>query len=221
MAWVGAKRPWREKEGETMSKRRLAILAATVGLAIGGGAAVAAMPGSKVYPDGDGIFHACVKGGGAGPATGDVYLVDHEAGEDCKTQGPHPEQHVHWSQAGPQGETGPTGPAGPTGPMGQQGEKGDTGDDGADGVSGWVQVQGYLIVPSGPNHEYSVLAVCPPGKRVLGGGYGLGLGSHEGANEVQASVPLFTGDAWRVIVTQDEDETFSVTAYAVCADVSP
>ena len=72
---------------ETMSKRRFGILVGTVAVALGAGAAVAAIPASSVFPDADGVFHACVRGG-VPPATGVFYLVDHAAGQDCKTGGP-------------------------------------------------------------------------------------------------------------------------------------
>jgi hypothetical protein len=205
-----------------MSKRRLAILAGAVGLAIGGGATVAAMPGAEgVYPAADGVFHACVKGGVPDPATGVFYLVDHAAGQHCKAKGPNPEQHVHWSQTGPQGEVGLQGPPGPAGPPGPQGENGQRGNDGTNGVSGWERVQNDTFVPSGSNQPYSVSAVCPPGKRVLGGGYS--VGNNEASDEVLFNGPLSisSGNTWLVIAQQDEDRSFTLAAYAICANVGP
>lgn len=195
-----------------MSRRRLGILAAVIGVAVGAGAAVAAMPGSSAYPDADGVFHACVRGG-VPPATGVFYLVDHEADQTCKTG----EQHLHWGQTGPQGATGPQGPPGPPGPPGEKGEKGDAG---ATGVSAWERVQDDVFVPNGPNQLHSVSAVCPVGKRVLGGGYS--VSRNDASDEIVFNGPLniSSGSTWLVIAQQDEDVSFTLEAYAICAVVS-
>jgi hypothetical protein len=194
------------------------LLAVVAGVAMGAGAALAAMPGSSAYPDANGVFHACVRGG-VPSATGVFYLVDHEADQSCKTG----EQHVHWGQTGPQGATGPQGPPGshgPAGPQGPPGEKGEKGDAGANGVSAWERVQNDVFVLNGPNQLYSVSAVCPLGKRVLGGGYS--VSRNDASDEIVYNGPLniSSGSTWLVIAQQDEDVSFTLVAYAICAVVS-
>lgn len=113
-----------------MNKRRLAVLVGAVGVAVGAGGALAIPGASPVYPDAAGVFHGCAK------SSGDVYLVDHASDQECRTQGSEPEQHVHWSQTGPQG------------PQGEKGDKGDTGNPGPAGPAGPTG-------PPGPSAAYA------------------------------------------------------------------
>ncbi|NJK44640.1 MAG: collagen-like protein [Pleurocapsa sp. SU_196_0] len=87
---------------------------------------------------------------------------------------------------GPQGDTGAQGDAGPQGLKGDQGDpgvqgpkgdKGDTGPQGTQGDAGAAGVSGYQRVVNtiqGPalaaGAESVFLAICPAGKRVVGGG---------------------------------------------------
>lgn len=141
-----------------MNKRRLAILAGAVGVAVGAGAAFAIPGGGPVYPDAAGVFHGCVKG------AGDVYLVDHAAGQACKTQGSQPERHVHWSQTGPQGSQGPQGP------QGEKGDQGDKGDTGEPGPSAAYANYGPGTIAIGDGETKTVASVTvPAGSYVLSG----------------------------------------------------
>jgi len=96
----------------------------------------------------------------------------------CRT----PETFVEWNVVGPQGETGAmgeTGPAGPTGPTGSegpqgpqgaQGEMGPVGPAGASGpLAGWELVTRAVTLPNG--FGFGLTAICPEGKRPVGGGW--------------------------------------------------
>jgi len=60
----------------------LALLAVSAGIAY------------ATIPDASSQYHACVL-----TAVGQVRIIDHDAGDNCKEN----EQHVHWSQSGPEG----------------------------------------------------------------------------------------------------------------------
>ncbi|MGH7563339.1 MAG: hypothetical protein ACREK5_02820 [Gemmatimonadota bacterium] len=129
--------------------------------------------------------------------SGVLYLIQ-EQGLKMECKDDHVQ--VDWSVTGPQGPQGDTGPQGPQGPQGLQGPQGDP------GVSGYQRV-----TDTGTGQA---LAVCPTGKRVLGGGHTPVL--------VFASFPTIdssTGnDAWQVVA---QDGTQAVSAVAICATVGP
>src|SRR5207253_647197 len=83
---------------------------------------------------------------------GGLLRVIDSPGQSCTSR----ETALTWNQAGPAGPAGPQGPAGPAGPAG--------------GVSNYVVAttnSGFIAAGSGQ----SVVANCPPGKHVLGGGW--------------------------------------------------
>jgi hypothetical protein len=143
---------------------------------------------------------------------------------------------------GSQGPPGPAGPTGPTGPQGPIGLTGATGATGAPGASGPIGPAGPIgpTGPQGPSgglagHEViqetsafdgsnakTVEAICPSGKVVTGGGYGLvGLVVASGGVVVTASEPVTnTNDRWRVVarnVGPNPGENWSLGVYANCA----
>ncbi len=67
---------------------------------------------------------------------------------------------------------GPRGPMGPMGPMGPLGATGPAGPQGIPGVSGYEIVSG-LPTTCGPTGQCTGQAICPVGKRAVGGGYAL------------------------------------------------
>jgi hypothetical protein len=137
---------------------------------------------------------------------------------------------VHWSTAGVPGPTGATGPAGATGP---------TGPTGATGASG--PVAGYEVVRDG-DHDTIVqpvpvvvhYAMCPAGKKVVGGG---GSGEYitgfppsvvDGLADVIQSYPgqdphMF----WEVWFGRQDGLDFATgdqlhwNVYAICANTTP
>jgi hypothetical protein len=125
-------------------------------------------------PDASGVIHACYR------SNGSLRLVDKST---CAAN----ETALIWNQNGPPGVVGPEGapgpqglavpqgPAGLPGVAGPQGISGRQGAQGSSGPSGLAGVSGYEIVDTHgtlpPNGSTSVVATCPAGKRVLGGGY--------------------------------------------------
>jgi len=100
-----------------------------------------------------------------------------------------------------------------------KGDKGDKGDAGAPGLSGVQIVTAQKNVVNKTSDELS--ATCPAGKRVIGGG-----GRTNSIVVVGGFGPLLylsvpngtTG--WRVGMAAAPAESWTMTAYAVCASVS-
>jgi hypothetical protein len=88
--------------------------------------AVAAGVAYAAIPSANGMISAC-----KGPS-GQIQLIDKEAGESCVGQ----QQLVEWNQQGPQGPAGPAGPAGPS--------------------NGYVETAPSVVLPANP--EYPALA---------------------------------------------------------------
>ena len=129
---------------------------------------------------------------------------------------------------GPKGDPGLRGPTGDSGLKGQQGDKGlpgfkgqpgaqgakgDKGDTGPSGLSGYERVTG-VWAPIAVDGEVTVFAICPNGKRALGGG-----------TETSPSLDLdviysgsFADSSWAVRVAQDGNfGPGNVRVWAVCA----
>ena len=114
---------------------------------------------------------------------------------------------------------GAIGPAGPAGPKGDKGDKGDAGPQGLPGVSGRE-----VVLNSSANNSTTsraVLAKCPAGKSVIGGG---GL-----VNSLAPGGPALAGsrsegtDGWYAFAVETGvyAGNWQLTAYAVCAKVTP
>ena len=149
--------------------RRLAAVAfGLVLMLVGGGAALATIP------DG-GTINACYAKG-----TGAVRVIDPSSAQ-CKGS----ESPLSWNQTPPQGPKGAAGPQGPKGAQGDQGPQGVKGLAGDAGSAGPAGRQGPQGPPGSPGYvkvsteSYDVawgehrelIATCPPGKKVTGGGY--------------------------------------------------
>ena len=114
---------------------------------------------------------------------------------------------------GAKGLQGDKGSPGFKGQPGVQGAKGDKGDPGTSGLSGYERVTGSWA-PIAVGGEVTVFAVCPNGKRALGGG-------------TETSPPLdldiiysgsFADSSWAVRVAQDGNfGPGNVRVWAVCA----
>jgi len=121
---------------------------------------------------------------------------------------------------GPIGPIGATGPIGPIGPIGPTGAVGPVGATGAAGLIGWERVVGA----SSPDNESdkSVTASCPEGKQIVSGGYAT-LNVSDVAKIIITSSYPSSDTTWIAsgkLRTQDNmvDESFSLQAYAICAD---
>jgi hypothetical protein len=118
--------------------------------------------------------------------------------------------------AGPKGDTGATGPAGPkgdtgvTGPAGPKGDTGVTGPEGPAGVSGYQRVRRTYILPGDSDGVY--LCKCPPGKKVLGGGFAL-----TAFNMTVLRNSPGDDDTWGIRVRNPNFYPVHITVYAVCA----
>lgn len=128
-------------------------------------------------------------------------------------QGPKGDQGAQ----GVQGLPGVAGAAGPAGPQGPKGDKGDTGPAGPQGPPGPSGLSGYEIVSASfdaPGFSTSGKdAVCPSGKKVLGGGV------WTSKSNIIRSAP-FGSSAWAGVVSNPFiDGDLGVTVYAICASV--
>jgi hypothetical protein len=152
-------------------RKRLVLAALGVAAAlVGGGVALATIPGSG------GVITGCYA-----KATGTLRVIDTSSAQ-CKAG----ESALTWNQAGPQGpkgDAGPQGPKGDTGPQGPQGPKGDVGPlglqgpPGPQGPQGPISSPGYVEAFYRTGYEGSPItwvegtATCPAGKRVVSGGF--------------------------------------------------
>ncbi len=98
-------------------------------------------------------------------------------------------------------------PAGPKGDPGPQGPKGDPA-----GVSGYEIVTNVDTLP--PGSGLHVVATCPAGKKVLGGGYSSGENL-----ATERSIPTNNGTAWDIFVNDTDNVGQGVAVIAICANV--
>ncbi len=116
---------------------------------------------------------------------------------------------------------GPQGPAGSQGPAGPQGPKGDKGDPGSPGLS---NVQ--FVIKGSANDSTSpkiVDAVCPAGKKAIGGGHQLG-GTGDDNVIAHYSWPWDDLGKWRAYAkwpTGVFPSNWQLVVHAVCATVAP
>ncbi|MDH5333777.1 MAG: hypothetical protein OEW65_07840 [Thermoleophilia bacterium] len=116
---------------------------------------------------------------------------------------------------------GSAGAQGPQGPPGPQGEKGPKGDAGAPGLSGAQYVMN--ATSNAWSSQKIVDAVCPAGKKVVGGGFTTD-GTGEKYAKVTYSAPWQDLTYWRVIARWQDGvfpQGWQLVAYAVCASVTP
>jgi hypothetical protein len=119
---------------------------------------------------------------------------------------------------GPPGSPGPPGPQGATGPPGPVGPPGTSGYEIVEKTSDWY--------PTGPEDEQlEVIARCPDGKRVTGGGSW--LKNPGGAADIKRSMATDDGRGWVVFaLASSNDPTgqrrlhYTLTAQAVCVTTS-
>ena len=200
-------------------------------LLVGGGAALATIPGSGgvisgCYPKSGGPLRV-IDASSATCASGELPLNWNQTGP----QGPKGAQGPQGLQ-GPKGDTGAAGPPGPTGPAGQPGPKGDPGPQGSKGDTGPAGPQGppgprgtpdfelivgdeYDLLPFEP---YEAFVGCPRGKKPVGGGF-----DNFNTGNITESYPLVKQfsdnhfeDGWAVEV-QGGVFGGNVQPYVICA----
>ncbi len=169
------------------------------------------------------------------PGSGAMYLIKTtDPTETCKSASHIPFQ---WQATGPAGEPGPQGPAGTVGPQGPMGPIGPAGPAGPQGPTGPAGLQG----PTGPqgaagpggfsgvekidadiwnawaDTDGTVVAQCPAGKKVLGGGFTF----HPIIGRVAESRPSADRTAWVVHYTHLGASQGWLGAWALCANWVP
>ena len=174
-------------------------------------------------PDDPPVIYACYV-----PGSGSLYRIKAtDATETCKSPN-HVE--LHWNVVGPQGPQGPQGPVGPVGlagpqgsqgPLGAAGPAGTAGPSGAQGPTGPAGISGYEVVTVQVEHPFEsfdeiVVAHCPAGKKVIGGGYKL----DPMVGRVQRNNPDSGNDGWYLWIDNLALNTPTVAAYAICANVA-
>ena len=87
------------------------------------------------------------------------------------------------------------------------------------GITGLVRVQAQSAEENNFVATKEVDAVCPSGKKVLGGGYGYLFGGDTVTPRLNG--PLLDLSAWRVSGTNTEGTSWRLTAFAICADAAP
>jgi hypothetical protein len=195
-----------------LSRRAVVLALAAFGTLAAVGVGYAAIPG------GDGVIHGCYQKPGLLANEGALRVIDTDKGQACRSN----ELAVDWNQKGAKGDPGPQGPKGDPGPQGPKGDqgiqgepgpKGDTGPQGPAGEAG--AIRGYEIVQATSEPGAGlVIAHCPPGKKVLGGG------GSAGADVIQGSAPVDDGTAWIVVKTAvNPPIRGSMAAWAICAEV--
>jgi hypothetical protein len=133
---------------------------------------------------------------------------------------------------GPKGDKGDPGPEGPIGlpgakgdkgdpgPSGVSGDKGDPGPQGTEGPAGPSGISGYEIVsvtePVPQLQSKLITALCPPGKKALGGGFDTGS-QDSGMNPYQAQVGQFGYSVG--VFNGSIIQAWPLTVRAICANV--
>ena len=107
-------------------------------------------------------------------------------------------------------------PAGPPGPQGPPGPRGAPGPKGSPGVSGLQRID--AATSSSSSNSKAVVATCPSGKRVVGGGAQV---TGSGANKVSINqnFPDSSGDRWNANAVEvvATGASWQLQSYALCA----
>ena len=136
-------------------------------------------------PDSNGVVHACYKNNGA------IRVVNSAA--NCKAN----ETALTWNQTGPQGVPGPAGATGPS------------------GLSGYEVINNIQNGALQVGGNVDLVATCPTGKKVLGGGYVVPSVS----DTAPLSRPEPGNTAWRVSF-HSNGGSGAVSVYVICAFVN-
>lgn len=127
---------------------------------------------------------------------------------------------------GPAGAPGPTGPRGATGPEGPAGERGGEGPAGVSGFQVVSESESFSTAEGSTTFAY-VVAHCPAGKELIGGG---ATESNE-SGQLTFSGPIYEESESRIYneqwyigyivpATYATNGTLTVTALAYCADIN-
>jgi hypothetical protein len=189
---------WRERLfGALKGKRSLRVLGPLLGVVVLA-ALLATTVSASTTPT---TYYACVN-----MKTGSIYMIN--AGDTCKA-GYTP---ISWNQVGPQG---PQGPAGPTGQTGLQGPAGPT------QTPRMTTAIGEAITLSPPTIGSSVgvvVASCPLGTVVTGGGFFVDGSSTNSSwlilDSYPDTSPIF--NTWIVNAQNTGPDNVTINAFAAC-----
>jgi hypothetical protein len=115
---------------------------------------------------------------------------------------------------------GAPGPSGPQGAKGDKGDKGEKGDAGSPGISGLVKVDAASATDS--VNVKGVVATCPAGKKLVGGG-GYVSQAATGGPVLATSRPSADLTQWSAVAVETSASWtlgWRVEAYALCATVA-
>jgi hypothetical protein len=191
------------------NRRVVALAVGLVAVLVGGGVALATIPGSG------GVISGCYA-----KSTGSLRVVDASTAQ-CKGG----EVPLTWNQTGPQGLKGDTGVQGTKGDQGAQGPQGVKGDTGPIGLTGPTGPQGPRgpITPPAYEEAYGVpgfawwlenktiTATCPNGKTAVSGLYS------QDNTEILDSEPTPDLKGWTVTF-QGKAPAGSIMLSAMCAN---
>ena len=119
---------------------------------------------------------------------------------------------------GPTGPAGTPGAAGASGPVGPVGPSGPPGPTGAAGVLGLEYTQtNYTVIGNTTTGVVAVEAMCPAGKRVLGGGHYMDPAASSPQVSVVMSRPNGTATGWLVHFYSQQYGSWVLISYAICA----
>ena len=194
--------------GRRLGRRTRLVLGAVALCATAGGAVAATAAVTDPYADSQGRYQSCVATRG-----GAMRMV--APGASCKSG----EVKVRWNVKGPQGPVGPVGAQGEQGPQGVPGQRGPAGETGPQGPQGPQGVPGlsglqrvHVVKDLAAATSDAVSAVCPEGKRVVGGGF-------SSANvDVVTSTAASDLSGW-VVGGRSGSMNGYLSAYAICAQV--
>jgi hypothetical protein len=114
----------------------------------------------------------------------------------------------------PAGSQGPAGEQGAAGPAGPKGDKGDPGATGASGVSGYEVVLSSKVVNNVSLADHT--AVCPAGKKALGGGATSNALSALNGPFLALSRPLPDGSGWQAVSARTVAGSWQHIVFVVC-----
>ena len=115
------------------------------------------------------------------------------------------------------GKDGTNGTNGIDGAPGEKGDKGDTGATGPAGISAWEIVSATSSNDS--TSPKTITMSCTGSKKLLGGGASISL--TDGEVMLLYSYPSAAGHVWNAKADESEStsEKWTITAYAICANV--
>ena len=176
--------------------KRFWVVGALIGTLLAGGStiALAAIPDSD-----DGEIHSCRNN-----ITGNLRVIDQEAGQNC-TAG---QTELTWNQTGPQG---------PQGPQGEQGEQGAPGETGSLETIRVINGAGQTPAPFISDEFFTgyrlhLVALCPQGFVVTGGGYTTGGSSAKIDTGIRFNQPIDSKGGWEVQLESSNPFTLEVSA---------